>query len=234
LVLYKPDGTKIDSNSALLDPNIKYAERDTYEYYTISDPNPGNWIMEVSGVNVPPDGEKYAIRVEGDTNLTLFGFTDKPDYELNEHINISAELVNDENSVTGALVIANVQRPDRSVDNLILYDDGTHGDKDPNDGFYTNAYNNTSLRGSYEITISAIGKLTAHQYERASSLTVMVGSIIYGNVDFGAYAVFAAHWLAQNCAVPAWCETADLDQNGQVDVFDLGALAEYWLEGTSP
>jgi hypothetical protein len=234
LVLYQPDGTKIDPNSALADPNIKYAERDTYEYYTISGPNPGNWIMEVSGVNVPPEGEKYTIRVEADSNLALFAFTDKPDYGLNERINISAQLVNDENSVTGASVTSRVQRPDGSVDNLTLYDDGTHGDKEPNDGFYANAYNNTSLRGSYEITISAIGELTGDQYERASSLTVMVGSIIYGNRDFSAYAVFADHWMAQNCKEPDWCDTADLDQSGEVDIFDLGILAEYWLEDTTP
>jgi peptidoglycan/xylan/chitin deacetylase (PgdA/CDA1 family) len=235
LVLYKPDGTKIDSNSALADPNIKYAERDTYEYYTVSDPNPGNWIMEVSGVNVPLEGEKYTIRVEADSNLALFAFADKPDYGLNEHINISAQLVNDENSVTGALVMARVQRPDGSVDdNLILYDDGTRGDEDPNDGFYANAYNETFLKGSYEITVSAIGELTGDQYERAYSVTVMVGSIIYGNVDFRAYAVFAEHWLAQNCIEPAWCDTADLDQSGEVDIFDLGIIAEYWLEGISP
>jgi hypothetical protein len=229
LVLYKPDGTKIDPNSTLADPNIKYAERDTYEYYTVLDPNPGNWVMEVSGVNVPPEGEKYTIRVEADTNLALFAFADKPDYELNEHINIKAELVNDQNSVTDALVTAKIQRPDGSIDNLTLYDDGTHGDEDPNDGFYANAYNNTSLRGSYGITVSAISEITGEQYERASSLTAMVGSIIYGNVDFETYAVFADHWLAQNCTEPAWCETADLDQSGQVDIFDLGALVEHWL-----
>jgi peptidoglycan/xylan/chitin deacetylase (PgdA/CDA1 family) len=192
LVLYKPDGTKIDPNSALADPNIKYAERDTYEYYTVSDPNPGNWIMEVSGLNVPPEGEKYTIRVEADTNLALFAFIDKPAYGLNEQIYITAELVNDENSVTGALVTAKVQRPDGSIDgNLILYDDGTHGDKDPNDGFYANAYNNTSLRGSYEITVSAIGDLTGDQYERASSLTVMVGSVIYGEMSITKFTVTA-------------------------------------------
>jgi peptidoglycan/xylan/chitin deacetylase (PgdA/CDA1 family) len=235
LVLYKPDGTKIDSNSALADPNIKYAERDTYEYYTVSDPNPGNWIMEVSGVNVPPEGEKYTVRVEADTNLALFAFADKPDYELNEQINIKAELVNDANSVTGALVMAKVQRPDGSVDgNLILYDDGAHGDKDPNDGFYANAYNNTSLRGSYEITVSANGHLTGSQYERAFSLKVMVGAIIYGNVDLSAYAVFAEHWLDQNCTEPAWCETADLDQSGEVDLFDHSVFSEFWLEDTAP
>jgi len=234
LVLYKPDGTKIDSNSALVDPNIKYAERDMYEYYTVSDPNPGEWVMEVSGVNVPPEGEKYTIRVEADTNLILSAFTDKPEYGLTEQVNIKAQLANDGNSVTGALVMAKVQSPDGSIDNFTLYDDGTHGDQEPNDGFYTNAYNNTSVRGSYEIALSAIGEITGEQYERASSLTAMVGSIIHGNIDFNAYAVFADHWMEQNCTEPDWCDTADIDQSGEVDIFDLGILAEYWLEDTSP
>jgi len=234
LVLYKPDGTKIDSNSALADPNIKYAERNTYEYYTISDPNPGDWVMEVSGVDVPPDGETYTVRVEADTNLILSAFIDKPEYVLNEQINVRAQLANDQNSVADAFVVAKVRHPDGSVDNLTLYDDGTHGDEEPNDGFHTNAYNNTSLRGSYEITVSAIGEITGEQYERASSLTVMVGSIIYGNIDFNAYTVFANHWMAQNCTGPAWCDTTDIDQSGEVDIFDLATLTEYWLEDTSP
>ncbi len=233
LVLYKPDGTRIDSNSALVDPNIKYAERETFEYYTISDPNPGNWVMEVVGADVPPEGEKYTIRVEGDTNLMLSGFTDKPEYGLNEQIKIKAELAKDQNSVTGAIVAAKVQRPDGSVDNLTLYDDGTHGDEEPNDGFYANAYNNTSLRGSYEIGISAIGGL-GEDNERASLLKVMVGSIIYGDVDFNRYAIFAEHWLDQNCTEPAWCETADIDQNGEVDLLDHSVLAEFWLEDIAP
>jgi peptidoglycan/xylan/chitin deacetylase (PgdA/CDA1 family) len=229
LVLYKPDGTRIDSNSPLVDPNIKYAERGTYEYYAVSDPNPGSWIMEVSGVNVPPEGEKYTIRVEGDTNLALFAFTDKPEYELNEHINISAQLANDENSVTDALVTAKVQRPDGSVDNFILYDDGTHGDKDPNDGFYANDYNNTSQRGSYEITVSAIGELVGNQYERASFMTVMVGSIIYGKVDFDDFAFFAAHWLNTDCNEPNYCDGTDLDFSATVDFIDFAIFAENWL-----
>jgi peptidoglycan/xylan/chitin deacetylase (PgdA/CDA1 family) len=233
LVLYKPEGTKIEPNSTLTDPNVKYLVGDTYESYTISDPNPGNWMMEISGVNVPAEEEKYTIRVEADSNMILSAFTDKPDYELNEDVNIVANLVNDENSVTSALVMAKIQCPNGSVDNLTLYDDGTHGDEDPNDGSYANIYNNTSLRGLYKITTSAIGELTGNQYERASSLTIMVGSIIYGKVDFGAYAVLADHWMAKNCTEPDWCDTADLDQNGDVDIFDLAVLAEYWLEGTT-
>jgi hypothetical protein len=40
-------------------------------------------------------------------------------------------------------------------------------------------------------------------------------------------AVFASHWL-ERCNSPEWCEYADIDMNGTVDVRDFGYLAESW------
>jgi len=54
---------------------------------------------------------------------------------------------------------------------------------------------------------------------------------IDGDVDFVDYAVFARHWMEQNCAEPNWCEGADLNKSGSVDLFDLAEFAEHWLEG---
>jgi peptidoglycan/xylan/chitin deacetylase (PgdA/CDA1 family) len=230
LVLYRPDGTRVDPARALVDSRVKYAERDTYEYYTVSQADAGAWVMVVSSVSVPPEGEKYTITVEGETDLALFAFTDKAEYQLGEWIGIRAELMNAENRMSGASAMARVRRPDASVDDLTLYDDGMHGDENANDGFYANAYGNTSLRGSYEITVTATGSLAIRRYERVSDLTVMVGSIAYSDVDFGAYAVLANRWMACDCMEPAWCDTADLDQSGAVGVFDLRILAERWLE----
>jgi hypothetical protein len=232
LVLRRPDGTRVDPARALVDSSVKYGERDTYEYYTVSRPTAGAWTMVVSAVNVPLEGERYTIRVEGDTDLALFAFAGKPDFRLNEHIDIKAELANGENPVAGASVMARVKHPDGSIDDLALYDDGMHADENPNDGFYANSYSDTSLRGSYEIALSATGMLSGGRYERASSLTAVVGSIIYDEVDFGAYTVFADHWMAQNCAEPGWCDTADIDQSGSVDIFDLCLFVERWLDST--
>jgi peptidoglycan/xylan/chitin deacetylase (PgdA/CDA1 family) len=230
LVLYRPDGTRVDPARALVDSRVKYGERDTYEYYTVSQPDAGAWVMVVSSVSVPPEGEKYTITVEGDTDLALFAFADKPEFQLGERIDIKAELVNGENRMTGASVMARVRRPDASIDDLTLYDDGMHGDEEAGDGLYASTYGNTSVRGSYEVAVTAGGSLATRRYERVSNLTVMVGSIAYGDVDFGAYAVLANHWMACDCMEPAWCDTADLDQSGAVDILDLCILAERWLE----
>jgi hypothetical protein len=51
------------------------------------------------------------------------------------------------------------------------------------------------------------------------------------DVDFADFALFANHWMEQNCVKPSWCETADLDRSGEVDFTDLKIFTEYWLEG---
>jgi hypothetical protein len=40
--------------------------------------------------------------------------------------------------------------------------------------------------------------------------------------------------MAGNCAESAWCDGADLNKNGSVDLFDLALFAELWLEGITP
>jgi hypothetical protein len=37
--------------------------------------------------------------------------------------------------------------------------------------------------------------------------------------------------MNQNCAEPNWCDGADLNKSGSVDLYDLGKLADNWLEG---
>jgi hypothetical protein len=54
------------------------------------------------------------------------------------------------------------------------------------------------------------------------------------DVDFADYAVLAVHWLNQNCTETDWCDRADIDQSGEVDIFDLAVFADNWLQGTKP
>jgi hypothetical protein len=51
-------------------------------------------------------------------------------------------------------------------------------------------------------------------------------------VDFHDYAILASHWLETNCNASDWCEGADLDTDGSVDVDDLMLFCEFWLERT--
>lgn len=51
-------------------------------------------------------------------------------------------------------------------------------------------------------------------------------------VDFADFSILAWYWDDSNCAEPNWCEGADLDKSGWVDVNDLALFAEFWLEKT--
>jgi len=52
-------------------------------------------------------------------------------------------------------------------------------------------------------------------------------------VDFVDFAIFASCWQAGTCDDPDWCEGADLDSDGDVDVHDLAFFGEYWLDTTA-
>lgn len=51
-------------------------------------------------------------------------------------------------------------------------------------------------------------------------------------VDFFDYAMLASHWQVTDCNDPDWCQGADLDISGSVDVNDLMLFCEFWLEKT--
>jgi hypothetical protein len=59
LTLRDADGREIDPATCAADPNVTFLEGANYEQYSIRNPVPGTWTMEVSAVDVPEDGEEY-------------------------------------------------------------------------------------------------------------------------------------------------------------------------------
>lgn len=51
------------------------------------------------------------------------------------------------------------------------------------------------------------------------------------NVDFVDYVGLAGRWENEDCVWPCWCEGADLNNSGSVDLDDLAQFLEHWLEG---
>jgi len=47
-------------------------------------------------------------------------------------------------------------------------------------------------------------------------------------------ALLVSHWLENNCSDPQWCQGADLNLSGDVNLFDFGKLASAWLACTAP
>lgn len=190
LILYAPSGEKIDPNVAENSSNIKYCQGDTYKYYNFENPEPGNWTMEITAIDVPPEGEDYLALAGITTNLTFSVSLNGTEFAQNDVIVITAELMEGSIPIIGALVMAEIERPDVSVDYILLYDDGMHRDEEPNDGIYANIYMDTALRGFYDITVSATGELSGEHYERTAFLSSLVSSIISGDIDFAEYSTF--------------------------------------------
>ena len=175
LVLYKPDATKIDPSVAVTDPNIDYVEEATYEFYRVRNPDPGAWKMEVIAISVPPGGEEFTATVTGASTLSMSLSTDKDQYNQGEAVKTTVSLTEDGSPIVGANVMADVSLPDNSIESLILYDDGGHGDGAANDGVYANYFVNTLQIGDYEVEATATGTtLTGNPFSRESDTSFKI------------------------------------------------------------
>jgi hypothetical protein len=52
-----------------------------------------------------------------------------------------------------------------------------------------------------------------------------------GDVDLADLQYFALRWMDTGCVGPYWCEGADLDFDGTVNLADFAKIAENWLHG---
>lgn len=73
-------------------------------------------------------------------------------------LQVSGEQLSDLYRKSMVLVAKGIQFPfTRSQTSLDLYDDGTHGDENADDGIYTNTFDDTTIEGIYTLTILANG-----------------------------------------------------------------------------
>jgi pimeloyl-ACP methyl ester carboxylesterase len=73
LVLHDPNGRKISRATALADSDTAFIDGGTYERYSIINPTPGTWTMEIKAVDVPQGGEEYETSV-----ISLTGIASNP------------------------------------------------------------------------------------------------------------------------------------------------------------
>ena len=174
LVLYRPDGSIVNQSVAATDPDIEYVEGSTYAFYRINNPMPGNWRMEIIGTDVPPEGEEVTATVRASSTLSMSLTTDKDQYNQGEAVKITASLTANGSAITGASVSANITLPDNSVETLILYDDGGHGDGAADDGVYANYFFNTLQVGDYDVVAEARGTAGGYNFVRQETTTFEV------------------------------------------------------------
>jgi len=172
LQLLMPDGTIIDPAVAATDPNIKYVEKDYYEFYRIKQPMKGTWKLKIiaaaedSYVVKEMHGEMTAITVPKRFPYTtqvlaeargvdFTAFSKKVQFKYPQVPIIQASVAAGP-PVAGALVTGVITRPDGTKVNITLYDDGdfSHGDVRSDDGIYSNRFLEFSKDGSYKIHLT--------------------------------------------------------------------------------
>jgi pimeloyl-ACP methyl ester carboxylesterase len=189
LTLVSPNGTVIDPSYA--NPNVAYYYDSnlTMKGYAIRNPNIGIWNVSVLASNIPGQSEEYTLLTYLETNATLSLELQKYVYGPNELLSIRANLTYCNQPITGATINAAIQKPDGLTENTTLYDDGLHGDNQMNDGLYANGYANTSLWGTYKMSVTATGSFIDEQLAREAFATVWVGqypelSLNESDIDF--------------------------------------------------
>ncbi len=114
LELKDPNGRIINPEVAETDPNMTFSSGETYEYYIIYSPVPGEWTLKIMGKAIPNGGESYYASVTGKADLVMNVYFDKPEYQQGQHIIITAEIKEDHLPITGATVTVEVQIPTQS------------------------------------------------------------------------------------------------------------------------
>ena len=164
-------------NATLSAPNgteIEIPSEGIYAAYSVLAPDSGNWTIEISPTNIPPNGTNVTIQAFIENPLFIGVHTDKTVFDPQEPIKITAYLGNNESGLANAFVMANISKPDNTTETLTLYDDGLHNDNQTADGIYANEYTNTSLWGTYHILISASGNVNGDDFERETFTTVWI------------------------------------------------------------
>ena len=87
---------------------------------------------------------------------------------------------------------------------------------------------------------SVILILTTLVGEATTNCVVVTGNVLEsdfyvdGIVNFKDFAHFSALWLDNSCVSAGWCDRADLNMNGTVDIFDLAIFSDQWLLEYTP
>jgi hypothetical protein len=95
-----------------------------------------------------------------ENDIPYIAATDRFSYRPDEPIKINTLVFEEGIPQVGASVYARIERPDGATDDLSLFDDGLHGDREANDGFYSNSYTERGL-GLYNITVFISGRSQA-------------------------------------------------------------------------
>lgn len=166
LQVFDPNGVQVETGG----PGISYRLDPTHEQYRIASPMPGIWQAVVGAKSPTPlSSTEYMLFASAPAEMQMHLVVS----QLSRALFRVVVFLADSKPVAGASVSAQVLRPDGSIGELTLFDDGTHGDGAANDGTYGAALP-VSLPGAYLIKATATGlDNNDEQFTRVAQETVI-------------------------------------------------------------
>ncbi|MDO8571445.1 MAG: LamG-like jellyroll fold domain-containing protein [bacterium] len=209
--LESPTGLIWDSASAEADLTVTYRRPDSIvQSFLFDDLEPGEWTVHIDATDANQVVVKFCV--VGGISSSLVVETDIPQdyYWSGAMIPLSLSLLDNGIGLTGAMVEAVVIR-DRTdtLNQLVLFDDGLHGDDLPDDGVYG-------------ISLVAPADSTGLSIHFLATGTTLSGNLFERRVTRGVY------------ILPSSLAPGDMDENGIFDIFDVVGLIDYVFRNGSP
>jgi hypothetical protein len=170
LHLTTPGGKLITPDTVSGETGITYMnEGTTLIGYEVNLPQSGTWTLHVVVSGTPSAPVEYALYTMLDAGLKISSSMDTL-YVANQPIKLTAYLTNAGTPLIGANAEVHIRATAGASQTLALYDDGTHGDLQANDGVYTANFQPGA--GTYVITLQASGMIQGQAFAREKELMI--------------------------------------------------------------
>ncbi|MFZ2330425.1 MAG: choice-of-anchor X domain-containing protein, partial [Atribacterota bacterium] len=184
LQLKTPDEEIVSHDNFHSFPGVDYQFGDTYSFYEVDKPKPGDWQVTLYGREIDQKSEQVNLTVSGNSPLLANIFGLQSYYRRGEPIQIKVKIADlftsEQASYSDFKVTAVIKKPSPNMKKMIqkgkidfgelflyaltkkkkinLYDDGRHGDWNASDDIYGALYKDTEEIGHYVITITCKAK----------------------------------------------------------------------------
>ncbi|HKI01665.1 MAG TPA: choice-of-anchor X domain-containing protein [Thermoanaerobaculia bacterium] len=164
LALVAPSGRRYDPVTVLGESNVSREEAEIpggfLEVYNFNAPETGLWTVEVTAVSVVEPAGTVGYAAHGwveNPAITLAAGLKRGSVPAGTPLEITGTVRENGVPLPGVAVAARVGRPDGTVSQVILLDDGQGADTTAEDGVYTGRLSDTGQPGTYRVLVTANG-----------------------------------------------------------------------------
>jgi len=238
ITLRSPSGVIFDST----DTSGSYTEVEGLISYTIPNPTPGAWFINITAGALADTVSPYFVVAEMEDGIEMTTSISSSFVEARDSVLIFSKLVEAGSPITCASVTCEGFTDSAGLAlSLTLRDNGTWPDATANDGIYSAAWIPQDSLGSINILVKSQGNIP--QFHRESVLNTFVTSRptwICGDVDGEgtvniADVVFLIDYIFMGGAAPQPISLGDVDCSGSINIADVVRLIAYiFSHGAAP